>query len=269
MSAKFRVSSLVPSGLIVESIAEVDNTIVVTARAGIQAAMCPLCSSPSRRVHSRYVRRVSDLPCSGRSVCLQVVTRRLFCNTPHCRRRIFAERFDEGVVLVRSRRTGRLDCVVHHLGLALGGRPAANFAKRVMLPVSNDTVLRVVRARACPRTETLNVIGIDDWAFRRNHSYGTIVCDLGATTHRDALARPGDGDGSGLARRSFRHQGSIPRSWWRIRRGGFEGIALRHPGCRSLASHGKCERCILEHCPVNPCVRSVRRSARRRSIPNF
>jgi transposase len=47
-----------------------------------------------------------------------------------------------------------------------------------MLPVSNDTVLRVVRSRACPRTEPLNVVGIDDWAFRRNHSYGTIVCDL-------------------------------------------------------------------------------------------
>src|ERR1035437_2853265 len=47
-----------------------------------------------------------------------------------------------------------------------------------MLPVSNDTVLRVVRARACSRTEPLNVVGIDDWAFRRNHSYGTIVCDL-------------------------------------------------------------------------------------------
>jgi hypothetical protein len=74
------------------------------------------------------------------------------------------------VLLVRSRRTGRLDCVVHHLGLALGGRPAANFAKRLMLPVSNDTVLRVVRAQARPRTDPLNVVGIDDWAFRRNHS---------------------------------------------------------------------------------------------------
>ena len=33
-------------------------------------------------------------------------------------------------------------------------------------------------ADACPRTEPLNVVGIDDWAFRRNRSYGTIVCDL-------------------------------------------------------------------------------------------
>jgi transposase len=106
------------------------------------------------------------------------VIRRFRCDTQHCRRRIFAERFDKTVLLVRSRRTSRLDCIVHHLGLALGGRPAASFAKRLMLPISNDTVLRVVRARACPRTEPLNVVGIDDWAFRRNHSYGTIVCDL-------------------------------------------------------------------------------------------
>lgn len=47
-----------------------------------------------------------------------------------------------------------------------------------MLPVSNDTLLRVVRRRARPRTEPLTAVGIDDWAFRRNHRYGTIICDL-------------------------------------------------------------------------------------------
>jgi len=57
-------------------------------------------------------------------------------------------------------------------------RPAASFAKRLMLPVSNDTLLRVVRRRARLRAEPLVVAGIDDWAFRNNHCYGTIVCDL-------------------------------------------------------------------------------------------
>jgi hypothetical protein len=79
-----------------------------------------------------------------------------------CRRRIFAERFQHDVVAERSRRTSRLEHIVHHLGLALGGRPAAGFAKRLMVPVSNDTLLRVVRRRAEVPADTLKVVGIDD-----------------------------------------------------------------------------------------------------------
>lgn len=52
------------------------------------------------------------------------------------------------------------------------------FAGRVMMPVSNDTLLCVVRRRGCPPFPAPNVIGIDDWAWRRNQRYGTIICDL-------------------------------------------------------------------------------------------
>jgi transposase len=47
-----------------------------------------------------------------------------------------------------------------------------------MRPVSNDTLLRVVRRRGCPAFTPPTVIGIDDWAWRRNQRYGTIICDL-------------------------------------------------------------------------------------------
>jgi len=107
-----------------------------------------------------------------------VITRRFVCEVPHCRRHIFAERFGDDVIPIRARRTARLERIVHHLGLALGGRPAAGFAQRLMLPVSNDTLLRVVRRRTVMPSDPLIVVGIDDWAFRRNHCYGTIVCDL-------------------------------------------------------------------------------------------
>jgi transposase len=44
-----------------------------------------------------------------------------------------------------------------------------------MLPVSNDTLLRVVRRRICPSADQLTVAGIDDWAWRRNHRYASII----------------------------------------------------------------------------------------------
>jgi hypothetical protein len=84
-------------------------------------------------------RRVTDLP-----VRLVIVARRFRCGVILCGRRIFTERFEGGVLAPWARRTARLDYVVHHLGLALGGRPAASFAQRLMFPVSNDRLLRAV-----------------------------------------------------------------------------------------------------------------------------
>jgi transposase len=131
-------------------------------------------------VHSRYRRRVTDLPLSGRIVRLVVIARRFRCDAVLCGRQIFTERFPEGALAPSAGPTPRLDCIVHHLGLVLGGRPAESFAERLMLSVSNDTLLRVVRCRIQPPREPLRVVGIDDWAWRRNHRYASVICKGGA-----------------------------------------------------------------------------------------
>jgi transposase len=178
MHQALRPSQLVPLGFVVEDIACEAERTTFTVRHSKGFGVCPSCGTVSRRVHSRYRRHVTDLPLAGRSVRLLVVARRFRCNAVLCGRQIFTERFADGVLSPSARRTGRLDCIVHHLGLALGGRPAASFARRLMLPVSKDTLLRVIRRRARVPSHALSVIGIDDWAWRRNHRYGTIVCDL-------------------------------------------------------------------------------------------
>lgn len=171
-------TALIPAGFILEEIISEAERWVLRVRSAARVSNCSCCSQPSTRIHSHYQRRLSDLPSSGRLIQLEIMVRKFRCAVSDCKRRVFAERFTVGSIKSFSRRTERLDLIVHHLGLALGGRPGASFARRLMLPVSNDTLLRVVRRRALPRSEPLTAVGIDDWAFRRNHRYGTIVCDL-------------------------------------------------------------------------------------------
>jgi hypothetical protein len=77
-----------------------------------------------------------------------VTARRFRCGNVECRRRIFAERLDPASAGVHARRIGRLDGIVRHLGMALGGRPARVTARRLLLPVGKDTLLRTVRRHA-------------------------------------------------------------------------------------------------------------------------
>jgi zinc-finger of transposase IS204/IS1001/IS1096/IS1165 len=140
-------SSLVPPGLVVVSAAEDQEGVLLSVRSLHKERPCPKCGTVSRRVHSRYSRRLADLPMSGRIVQFVVLARRFHCDAELCVRRIFAERFGADILRPWGRRTARLDHIVHHLALALGGRPAAGFARRLMIPVSNDTLLRVIRRR--------------------------------------------------------------------------------------------------------------------------
>jgi transposase len=153
------------------------ESLTVILETAAPTAACPVCASDARRVHSRYGRRLADLPCFGRAVQVQIMVRRFFCTQAQCPRRIFAERLP-GFAAPHARTTSRLHQAHEAIGCALGGEAGSRLTFRLAIAATPDTLLRRAKQLNHESSSPPRFVGIDDWAWRKGRRYGTIVVDL-------------------------------------------------------------------------------------------
>src|SRR5438270_13441951 len=133
-------------------------------------APCPSCGQPSARRHSWYQRRPLDLPWRGVTVRLLIQTRRFFCDEPTCACKIFAERFPARLPVFARRTTGATELLIS-IVQRTSAEAGARLAHAAGVPVSPDTLLRLLRRLRQVPVPTPRVLGVDDFSLRRGRTF--------------------------------------------------------------------------------------------------
>lgn len=170
-----------------EEIAADEEAVTIKARTATTQAPCPACGTVSKRRHGRYWRRLADLAVAGRRTVINLLVRRFACPFAECPRKTFAEQV-EGLTERFARRTRPLRRVLERIALALAGRPAARLAAHLAVAASANSLLRLLRWLPDKRVDTApRVLGVDDFATRKGHVYGTILMDMETGERIDVL----------------------------------------------------------------------------------
>jgi transposase len=156
---------------------EEQRTVALLVSSTQTSVECPVCNSQTSKIHSRYERKLADLSWANYSTSISLRARKFFCINTECKRRIFTERL-ASIVLPWARRTTRLASQLTAIALANGGAAGVRLSQRLGFNISRNTLLNLVRRIPLPLFDSLKIVGVDDFCFRKCKTYGTIVVDL-------------------------------------------------------------------------------------------
>ena len=177
---------MLPNELIFNSkhdIIEVDfverqgDAIILTMHSKQGEVRCPKCKRKSSRIHGYYTRAIKDLPAFGSSVIINLKARKFYCLNAACTKKVFAEQFPDQF-LPYKRTTERLNRKLLKIALLMGGNAGERLCHALNIQASNSSLIRCIHKQKVKPGIISPYIGIDDWAYKKGHTYGTVIVDL-------------------------------------------------------------------------------------------
>jgi transposase len=179
-----------------------DEQILIPGISGRNQVKCPCCKKKSKSVHSSYIRKLRDLSVGEYSVIIHLTVRKFYCRNRKCKRKIFTEQPGKEVKAY-ARMTQRTKKKLEKILIETSANKGALISRLIQTPVSPSTALRLVGSMSINYCGKIKTLGIDDWAYRKGISYGTILMDMDKGTVIDLL--PGR-DGAEVKRFLESHQ---------------------------------------------------------------
>jgi transposase len=166
-----------PESLQIIKIDDTPQQITITLRSRKHNHECLKCGEEAQTYHATYMRSVQDLPIFQKNVRLQIKAYDYYCQNKDCEVVSFAESYD-GFIGRSDRMTDRLENFIRTLALETNCEGAAAICKELGIRTSGDTIIRIL-LKLCdaPAAQCGEVIGVDDFAYRKGQTYCTVICD--------------------------------------------------------------------------------------------
>ncbi|MFD4370026.1 transposase [Streptomyces sp. NPDC058486] len=128
---------------------------------------------------------MAERPLAGKKLEVMLRVRRFFCERASCRKKTFVEQVS-GLSERYRRSSLGLKEWLHAVAVEFGGRAGERLCRRLHLAAGRSRLLGLLESPPVP-DRAPRVLGVDEFAFRKGHTYGTLLVDVEAGRVVDVL----------------------------------------------------------------------------------